>query len=665
MGPFRDRADAGRQLADRLTQYGRRSDVLVLALPRGGVPVAAEIARTLHAPLDVFLVRKLGVPSHPELAMGAIAEGGVKVLSSAIIRDLDIPAPLVEQVAVRERLELERRGTAFRGSRQPPAVADRIVILVDDGLATGASMEAAILALRSLKPARIVVAVPVGAAETCARIRTMADELVVISAPDDLRAVGLWYEDFDQTTDAEVVAALAQHARSSSPPAATQGGGTPADAVKRHAIPLLERPDDYDALLDLIGDARLVLIGEASHGTHEFYRHRALITRRLIQEKGFAAVAAEADWPDAYRVNRYVRHESEDATAVAALGDFRRFPSWMWRNVDVVDFADWLRSHNSRQTPQTRAGFYGLDLYSLHASMAAVLRYLAKADPAAAERARRHYACFDRFGEEPQEYAYAARLGMTPTCEREVVRELVDLRRHAADYARRDGRIAADEYFFAEQNARLVANAEEYYRTMLGDRIESWNRRDRHMAETLRELLRFLDRTGPPAKVVVWAHNSHLGDARATEMGHGGELNLGQLAREEFGAGAVLVGMTTHTGTVTAADDWDSPGQRKTVRPSLPASIERLFHDTGLSRFFLPLRTAPELAALFAAPRLERAIGVIYRPRTERQSHYFHTELAAQFDAVIHFDDTRAVEPLDRPSTWEAGELADTFPSGM
>jgi erythromycin esterase-like protein len=431
------------------------------------------------------------------------------------------------------------------------------------------------------------------------------------------------------------------------------------------AQPLTGSRFDYDALIAGIGSARVVLLGEATHGTHEFYRERAQITKRLIAEEGFTAVAVEADWPDTYRVNRYVRGVGADRDAVEALADFKRFPAWMWRNADVLDFVGWLRSHNDDRSAEARTGFYGLDLYSLRASMHAVLRYLEKVDPAGARRARDRYGCFDRFSAEPQDYGYAAESGLTPSCEREAVEQLVELHRRRAEYASRDGRIAADDYFFAEQNARLVANAEAYYRTMFRGRNESWNLRDRHMAETLGELLTFLDQDHPGARIVVWAHNSHLGDARATEMGQHGELNVGQLARQRFGADAVLVGFTTHHGTVTAATAWDGPAHRRHVRPALAGSYERLFHDAGVPRFLLPLRTDLELASSLTAPRLERAIGVIYLPETERRSHYFHARLAEQFDYVLHFDETRAVEPLERTSAWDAGELAETYPSGL
>jgi erythromycin esterase-like protein/predicted phosphoribosyltransferase len=659
---FRNRADAGRQLAEQLSKYAERSDVIVLGLPRGGVPVAAEVARRLKAPLDTFLVRKLGVPGHPELAMGAIAEGGIQVMSRGLIRELGIPYALIEQVAVRERLELERRDALYRGGRRPPVVRDRIVILVDDGLATGSTMQAAILALRQKAPARIVVGVPVGARDTCLQLRQLADEVVCVSTPEPFRAVGLWYEEFSQTSDEEVTRLLA---------APVAGGKATADKtdavslVRDRAIRLKGDPAQYDRLLDEIGDARIVLLGEATHGTHEFYRERAFITRRLIAEKGFAAVAVEADWPDAYRINRYVRAAGADEEAIQALAGFGRFPTWMWRNADVLDFVGWLRTHNEARPPDERAGFYGLDLYSLRASMQAVLLYLDKVDPEAARRARRRYGCFDQFGEAMQDYGYAASAGLHPSCEREVLTQLLELHRQRAEYASRDGRVAPDEFFYAEQNARLVRNAEEYYRTMFRGRADSWNLRDHHMVETLEELRRFLDRVKPGARVVVWAHNSHLGDARATQMSEGGEVNVGQLVRERHVSDAVLVGFTTFTGTVTAASDWDGPAHRKHVRPALAGSFERLFHEARIPRLLLPLRTDSDLAAALSTPRLERAIGVLYLPETERASHYFHARLSNQFDYVLHFDETRAVEPLERTPLWEAGEVAETFPSGL
>jgi erythromycin esterase-like protein/predicted phosphoribosyltransferase len=663
--PFRDRREAGQRLAGALSRYANRDDVVVLALPRGGVPVAFEVANALRAPLDVFLVRKLGAPGHPEFAIGAIAAGGVRVLSDDVISALGIPPAAVEQIAAREQLELERRDKAYHGDRPRPSLRGKTVIVIDDGLATGSTMEAAVSALRKHGVAKIVVAAPVGARDSCRRLEELADEVLCLDMPEPFQAVGLWYRVFDQTTDEEVTDLL-RRANSRQTPASPVAAGTENTETDRirAGVVVLQDANAYDALIKAIGSARIVMLGEASHGTHEFYQERAFITERLIAEAGFSAVAVEADWPDAYRVNRYVRGASSDENATDALGDFGRFPLWMWRNTDVVAFVEWLRSHNDTQPVDRRAGFYGIDLYSLRTSMQAVLDYLSKVDPAAARVARSRYACFDHFGE-PQSYGYAAEAGWVPSCEQQVVTQLVELQRRRAEYASRDGRIARDDFFYAEQNARLVRDAEQYYRTMFRGRNESWNLRDRHMADTLVELLRFLDESGSPSRVVVWAHNSHLGDARATDMGERGELNVGQLMRERFGADAVSVGFTTYSGTVTAASDWDEPAERKTVRPGLPGSYERLFHDTGIPRFLLPLRDDENLSRALATPRLERAIGVIYRPDTERGSHYFHARLPRQFDFVLHFDHTTALEPLERTAGWEAGEPAETYPFGV
>lgn len=437
--------------------------------------------------------------------------------------------------------------------------------------------------------------------------------------------------------------------------------------VRREALWFEPTADGLRPLVDAIGEARLVLIGEATHGTHEFYRTRAALTKTLIMERGFNLVAVEADWPDAYRVNRWVRGASEESGAEAALDDFTRFPRWMWRNTDVVDFVRWLHEYNAARSVAQRTGFYGLDLYSLHRSIEAVLGYLGKVDPEAADRARYRYGCFEMFGEDPQAYGYASSLGLSRDCEDEVTSQLLELRRQALEYASRDGRIAADEYFFAEQNARLVANAETYYRAMFGERAESWNVRDRHMMETLQALLAHVGQTGGQTgespRAVVWAHNSHLGDARATQMGAGGELNLGQLVRERYGVDAWLVGFTTHTGTVTAARNWGDPAERRLVRPSLAMSYERLFHDTGMSQFLLFLRSGPARDAL-CEERIERAIGVIYRPESERPSHYFRARLPEQFDAVLHIDRTTALEPLERWARDEV-DLPETYPPGI
>jgi erythromycin esterase-like protein len=438
------------------------------------------------------------------------------------------------------------------------------------------------------------------------------------------------------------------------------------DVVKAHAIPLTGNPADLDPLLEQIGTSPFVLIGEASHGTHEFYRTRAQITQRLIAEKGFRAVAIEGDWPDAYRVHKYLQGAGKDRDAAEALSGFQRFPAWMWRNADVLNFVGWARAFNDALAPEVQPiGFYGLDLYSLHASMAAVIEYLQHIDPPAATRARGRYACFDVFGCDPQAYGYAAGLGLSHSCEGQVIEQLVDLHRKSAEYAHRDGWAPAEDFFSAEENARLVRDAEVYYRTMfLGD-VSSWNLRDTHMAQTFDRLASHLRGRYGTARVVVWAHNSHVGDARATAMGSAGEMNLGQLIREKYGRQCCSVGFTTYAGTVTAASEWGSPAEIKRVLPGRAGSYEGLFHDIGLPAFLLQLRSGTPLAQALAVPLRERAIGVIYKPETELRSHYFAASLAQQFDAVIHFDQTRAVEPLETIATGSETEPPETYPTGI
>jgi predicted phosphoribosyltransferase len=434
------------------------------------VPVAYEVATALGLPLDVFVVRKLGVPGHEELAMGAIASGGVVVLDDDVVRGFGIPPEVIQRVAEEEGRELLRRERAYRDGRNPPEVAGKTVLLVDDGLATGSSMRAAILALRQLHPARIVVAVPAAPASTCQELAAEVDEVVCATTPSPFFAVGQAYWSFDQTTDDEVRDLL--RAASAAPRSSGAGQGpTQVAAIRSEASPVAIGEEEHRALLDLVGDAHFVLLGEASHGTHEFYAERASITQHLIEDQGFCAVAVEADWPDAYRVNRYVRDRSGDATAEESLRGFERFPTWMWRNAVVVDFVGWLREHNDRVggDDRAKAGFYGLDLYSLHRSMHEVITFLERVDPAAAARARERYSCFDHVsGDDGQSYGFAAAFGAGESCEDQVVEQLVDLQRHALDYARRDGLIAEDEAFYAEQNARSAKDAEEYYRTMFG-----------------------------------------------------------------------------------------------------------------------------------------------------------------------------------------------------
>jgi protein-L-isoaspartate(D-aspartate) O-methyltransferase len=425
-----------------------------------------------------------------------------------------------------------------------------------------------------------------------------------------------------------------------------------ADAAE--PLPALDDPA-FAALFDRFADARVVLLGEASHGTSEFYRARAAVTRRLVERHGFRIVAVEADWPDAASLDRYVRARPAPAHAEPP---FRRFPTWMWRNQEVEAFLEDLRAWNLEQPAVARAGFYGLDLYNLSASMRAVLDYLERVDPDAARVARQRYGCLTPWAHEPQGYGRMALSAGYALCEAGAVSTLRDLLEKQLEYSAEDG----EGFLDASANARLVKNAEAYYRAMFYGSAESWNLRDTHMFETLCALL---DAKGPEAKAVVWAHNSHIGDASKTEMGlERRELNIGQLCRERFGSDAALIGFGTHTGTVACADDWDEPMQVKRVNPSRPDSYERLAHDSRVGAFLLDLREGANepLRHRLLEPRLERFIGVIYRPVTELWSHYSACSLPQQFDAYVWFDETTAVTPL--PTHMRRG-AEETYPFGL
>lgn len=426
--------------------------------------------------------------------------------------------------------------------------------------------------------------------------------------------------------------------------------------LRAHAEPLPppQKAEEFGGFFARFADARVVLLGEASHGTAEFYNARAAITRELIQHHGFNIVAVEADWPDAAHIDRYVRHHA----ARPGRGEaFSRFPVWMWRNREVMSFADWLRAHNETLQSAARVSFNGLDVYSLGESIHAVLAYLDRVDPEAANLARRRYGCLTPWQEEPAQYGRAVLYQGKETCEGEVVRQLNDMLARRLDYMREDG----EAWFDAAQNARVVRAAEHYYRIMYRGSTESWNLRDRHMFDTLSALLAA---RGPDARVVVWAHNSHIGNAAATSMGWQGEFNVGELCRTTFGDGAVAIGFGTDRGTVAAASDWGGAMELKSVLPARTDSYEYAFRKTGVSRSLTDWRGTArrELAEALRESMLERAIGVIYRPETEFLSHYFEAVLADQFDAYVWFEETTAVTPL---ASGRPHGAPDTYPFGL
>lgn len=877
---FADRAEAGRMLAGRLAEL-RLDQPIVYALPRGGVPVALEVSRALKAPLDLILVRKIGAPGAPELALGALVDGASPqmVINEEVRRHARVTDDYLEKARARELRELERRRVRYLGGRAQADPKGRTVIIVDDGLATGATMKAALIAMNRQGAGRTCVAIPVAPAEVAAEMRTLADLVICLNPARVFYGVGGFYDDFHQLSDEETVALLQQGWSDSAPAASPQqvsrrqvsippldlpgelavpeaarglvlfahGSGssrlsprnravaddlnargfatllfdllTPAEAADRknvfdislladriveavlyaagepdvsdlplglfgastgggaalvaaaeltdriaavvsrggrpdlagsrladvraasllivggedhpvieanrqalaalrgekhlEIVPgaghLFEEPGTLEAVaqhacawfarhlkpagrvpatpvqqraepesllstlrrtveplpepeepgfaeaFDRYASARVVLLGEASHGTSEFYRARAAITRRLIETHGFTIVAVEADWPDAAAIDRSIDPRPRPAPRTPP---FMRFPTWMWRNREFADFVAVLRRHNAPSPVAGRVRFYGLDLYGMNASIAEVLGYLDRVDPGAAREARSRYACFDPWTREMAGYGRAALSRGHAFCEGPVVQNLVDLLERELQYAGEDG----DDFFDAVQNARLVADAERYYRAMYHASRESWNLRDRHMFDTLK---RILDRAGPDGKAVVWAHNSHVGDARFTDMGiTRGELNLGQLCREAWGEAAVPIGFGTHSGTVAAASEWNAPVEIKTVRPSRPDSHEALCHDIGCPRFLLPMgrALAPSVQQALSQRRLERYIGVIYRPDTERWSHYSESSLAKEYDAFVWFDETHAVTPL---STSVGTGEDETYPFGL
>jgi protein-L-isoaspartate(D-aspartate) O-methyltransferase len=426
-----------------------------------------------------------------------------------------------------------------------------------------------------------------------------------------------------------------------------------AHLVAEHAQPFDDVAGvDFGPLLERIGDARVVLIGEATHGTSEFYRMRAAITRALIERAGFTAVCIEGDWPDTSTFDRYVRGRRP---ITLSQGAFTRFPTWMWRNRETQWFVEWLAEQNRERPPEQQTSMHGLDVYGLSNAIGVVLDFLDRVDPQAAQVARVRYGCFSPWENDPATYGRVAIDNTLDRCEDEAVATLQDLLKKRLEYAVAD----PDDAMDAERAAYVVKNAERYYRVMYYGASDSWNLRDEHMFDTLEAVRGY---RGENTKAVVWAHNSHVGNAAATEMGLRDEINIGHLARRRHGLGAYLIGFGTDHGTVAAASNWDEPMQRMRVRPSHPDSYERLFHDTGIPSFLLPLREPEELRGELLAPHLERAIGVVYRPETEILSHYFQAALPAQFDEYVWFDETRAVDPI--PSAHRSG-VPETYPFGV
>ncbi|OGB84751.1 hypothetical protein A3F66_01160 [candidate division TM6 bacterium RIFCSPHIGHO2_12_FULL_32_22] len=416
-----------------------------------------------------------------------------------------------------------------------------------------------------------------------------------------------------------------------------------------------------EKLLNYIKDEEIIMMGEATHGTYEFYKARAELTQRLIEEKKVTAVAVEGDWPSIYRVNKFVQGRSSDDTPFTSLAGIEQFPLWMWRNKTFLEFIIWLKEYNSYLEEKDRIRIYGLDLYSLHSSSKSVIEYLEKVDPKEAKLAKQRYNCFEKFGFDMQNYGYLTVQGLTQNCKKEVLEQLLQLQQNSYSYLKQDGFIKQEELFCAQQNAEVVKDAENYYQSIFfANSNISWNIRDTHMLNTLKAIYEHQNDQGKNAKIVVWAHNSHIGDSRATQFAQQGQVNIGQLARQNFSKENVfLLGFSTYNGTVSAASDWGAPVERKNVRAALEESYESYFHTFDHSDLLI------FSDKLDIKPMLQRAIGVIYRPETERWSHYFMADLKNQFNAMIHYDNTMAVEPLEKSAEWERGEMPETYPFGL
>lgn len=605
------------------------------------VPLPIEEGQTISQPYIVaWMVQAAGIkPGHRVLEVGT-GSGYAAAVASRIAADV-YSVERHRLLADSAQVRLAQLGYTNvhvlhgDGTRGWPDHAPYDAILVAAG---GPSVPEALIA--QLAPGGTLV-MPVGPADTqvLVRLHRAKDGALVREELGDVRFVPLVGEAGWKPRGGNLA-----------------GRGLP--GLLRECVEPLEaiETDDVHQLVGRLAAARVVLLGEATHGTSEFYRMRARLTRELIEKHGFDIVAVEADWPDAARIDRYVRHLKPSSSP---WKPFTRFPTWMWRNEEVRAFSEWLRRRNAEvRDPERRASFSGLDLYSLFTSADAVVRYLDSVDPEAARVARERYGNLTPWQADPATYGRAVVSGRFQSFEGEVVKVLVDLLEQRLAYAARDG----ERFFDAAQNARVVANAERYYRVMYQGNVASWNLRDQHMFDTLSALLTF---RGPKSKAVVWAHNSHLGDASATEMGTRGEHNVGQLCRRAFGAQAYLVGFGTDHGTVVASTDWGGPMEVKQVRPADPRSIEAVCHQTGLAAFVLPMRDSRRESVRdeLAAPRLERAIGVIYRPETELMSHYFQASLSNQFDAWVWFDETSALHPLN-PGVIETG-LPETYPFGL
>jgi erythromycin esterase-like protein/predicted phosphoribosyltransferase len=648
---FQDRKHAGILLSKKISSHltaQEKSNAFILALARGGVPVAFEISHDLGIPLEVLIARKLGHPAHPEFALGAIAEDGNYILDKNSLQQSGISEEQMKPIIEKEQKEVQRRISYYRKNRLLPSLKNKTVIIVDDGLATGATAAAAIKFVRKQNAAKIILAVPVAATGTVERMRSSVDAIISTKLAANFRAVGDYYYNFDQTSDEDVLKLLHDETEILHPIEMR---------IELNAVPLMNK-SSLTPLINKIAHAKVVMLGESTHGTQEFYEWRRLISQELIENHGYSFIAVEGDWPPCAALNRFIHSEAESSEAreKEMLKHFKRWPTWMWANTEIHKLTEWMHEHNLNNQPSYQAGFYGLDIYSLFESIDEVHNQLHKINPAVAREIRVRYNCFKRF---LSETAYAKSLIKFPEgCENQVIKSLQKMLS-----LRLEG-MQEDELLDAQQNAHIVRNAEKYYRSMVYSNDDSWNIRDRHMLDTLDRLL---THHGPNSKAIVWAHNTHIGDYRATDMQRLGQINIGGLAREKWGESNVsLIGFGTNEGEVLASHAWDGPIEVIDVPPGKPGSYESYFHNVSQrinsNAFYIWLEGAlrdSELKNIHG----HRAIGVVYDPVYEHRGNYVPTSLSKRYDGFIFVDKTKALTPLIQKFTHR--EIPDMWPAGL
>lgn len=649
---FYNRQHAGRLLAEKLESF-KFQNPIILALPRGGVPVAAEVATVLDAPLEVLAVRKIGAPFQPEVAVGALCEDEKPLWRQKLLSNLELKPEDLENSVNAEIEKVRQQIKLFRQGRSLASVKGRTVIVVDDGLATGATMWAAISFLQHHDAKKIVVAAPVSATSAAEKFRSSGTQVVATFETEDLNSVGEWYEDFSQVSNEEVIQILKEHKHLDNAKHTKNWNQETVslDAAIKMAMVPVTNEIDYFQLIQSIKDARIVMLGEASHGTHEFYQVRRFISQQLIKNHGFKFIAVEGDWPDADRLNKYIK-SGVGGSAHKTLMHNHRWPTWMWANDEIVKLAEWMRSHH--------AGFYGLDIYSMFESIQEVINFVEIENPILAKEVKERYACFDHFQQD--EVAYARSLVEYPAgCEAQVLKNLDRILKLRLENISQ----GQEALFSSQQNARVIANAENYYRAMMKGDATSWNVRDEHMLEVLEQLL---EKHGKDSKGIVWAHNTHIGDYRATDMNETGYINLGGLVRQSYGEQNVaLVGFGTYQGQVLAGSSWGRPEQIMILPPAREGSYEHRFHHVlkaeknNLNQVYVLLDDKSHTA--FAQRLGHRAVGVVYDPKQEYRGNYVPTELSKRYDAFVFIDQTKALKSLHAISVF--GEIPETWPSGQ